>query len=321
MKDARTDWSTTSYSELSTLAKCEQQWHYKYRLRLDDPGNDKMALGTLFHAVVAHWRLTGAVPQLDSGWTSWLFSVEVIEKAQWLAERYARTYDSQRPRIVASEMRLEAAIPGSNVRLVGRLDELWEFEQQVWAVERKTYGDRGFIDLLDVNPQLTLYDWLLRENGYDIYGVVFDGAYTYQWKPDKPTQQQLIDERLAEQGAAGADNFINATKKDQREWAREAVARHPGVDRADHESFDQVWTDRNALQREMGLKWARAIINRRSRLVAPTNPVAELGAAVVQDDNDPIRNIGPACKGCPYKTQCFEEMAFPQEFNFELELG
>ena len=149
----------------------------------------------------------------------------------------------------------------------------------------------------------------------ELYGVLFDFAYTYRWKLQKPTQKELIEaemEQVAKSDFPGYRAPWNempwlgedpAESKRKTAWARQAVANHPGIEaHADSESFEQQWLDRTSAQVDAGLQWAQNILERRYALTQslPERPPT-------------VRNIGPSCKFCDHKANCYGEMAFPQD--------
>ncbi len=66
-----------------------------------------------------------------------------------------------------------------------------------------------------------------------------------------------------------------------------------------------MWLDRTDDQIAMALRWARGLMRRRSAL--------KHGATA-------SRNIGPFCKTCFHKDDCFEDFAFPQHSEIIMEL-
>lgn len=309
-KSSRGNW--ISFSEASTLAKCEFLWDLQYRQHIDREPGQKMMLGTLVHAgVAAFWaqRWSPQIANVEDAVYEAAADVEMegleketLEQAHWLMRRYERHYTPELAdvKVLATELELTATLPGSRTKVMGHIDELWEVNGRIWLVERKTYGSRDRLDLIPVDPQITSYAWLARENDIDVYGIVFDGAYTYRWKPDKPTQKQVVDEAVGTPWLTDDDfQFENASKAKQL-WARREVDRHPGVERPDSESFDRIWLDRTTAQLEAATDWLKATVSRRLAL--------RRGAV-------PVRNIGPLCKGCRGKTTCFDGLAFPQEIQ------
>ncbi len=228
----------TSFTELSTLAGCEQRWWYRFMEHADNDPSRAMMLGTLVHEGAAalyagekDWGRIGAVAQGMGLATDG--SDETVDKAAWLLERYFAYYGADRSivKVLGQELELKAKLPGTDVTVWGHLDEVWQVDGKVWVVERKTYGRRDRLDLLDIDPQITLYSWLARENGLDVFGTIFDGIYTYQWKGE----------------------------------------------RALSESFDRLYLDRTETQIEHALEWARRILSRRTAVKRSKRPVRNIG--------------------------------------------
>ncbi|HXJ69365.1 MAG TPA: PD-(D/E)XK nuclease family protein, partial [Verrucomicrobiae bacterium] len=154
----------TSYTELSTLAECEQKWHYKYAgERPHTPPTPAMLKGTLVHVgVSAMWKgeqlYQDAIEAYVADPTNLVEPVtfaEVIDDVAWLMERYVRHYGamSRNVEVIAVEKKLSAKIPGSNFTVNGYIDEMWQVNGKLWLVERKTMKDWSRLDLVPVSPQ------------------------------------------------------------------------------------------------------------------------------------------------------------------------
>lgn len=269
----------TSYSELSTLAQCEQKWHYRYFLGDKDPGTVKMHLGRLIHAGArAFWstpegghfamRVSEAMRAEYEAIVKRPMTNEDLLKepwitAIWLMERYIPHYRPSftKVKVEHEEVKLMALLEGliykdHPVWLTGYLDHIFRLNSGLWLVERKTMGDWQRLDLIDVDLQLTLYYWLAQQNGFDIEGILFDAIRTYRWKRDE---------------------------------------------RPPSESFQQIWVDRTPEQVDAAMAWVQDVILRTNHLQAGWNR--------------PIRNIGPLCKGCHFQSSCFEGLSFPTEIE------
>lgn len=301
----------TSHSELSTLSQCEMRWHLRYREHVKGDQSDALRLGSLFHlGAAAHWRGDSwrdvlAAEIVEEGADASLIDLNAIEEDEvvstvvWLLKRYVRHYEHLDVKVVAQELDLRAKIPGTAQVHQAIIDEVWEVNGRLWVVERKTYGRQDRTTLADVDPQLTNNLWVARANGYDAHGIVFDGAYTYRWKPEKPTQAQLMEELRS--GYHGG-NWSTASSTVLRAEAKRVQETHPGIERPDSESFDMLWLDRNDEHIAAAHGEIRGAIQRRNSL--------RRGAA-------PLRNIGPFCKSCDGRTQCWSRLAFPQDTLIE----
>lgn len=189
---------TTSYSELSTLARCEQQWYFKYVERLPDPGNAKTALGQWMHdATAAFWKgESWDAPDRDEVWA---------DDATWLMDRYVKHYAHarMRVRVEATELELQARLAPDAPLLRARVDQLWRIGDKLWLREFKTMSDWSRIDALTVDPQLTLYYGIVKWSYPELWGIMFDAAKTYHWKrvnhPTSDSFQMIQLDRTDEQ--------------------------------------------------------------------------------------------------------------------------
>lgn len=285
----------TSFTELSTLAQCEQRWWYRFPAGGDSEPSMQMLKGTIIHeGAAAFWSCPDSDVVYKAMVAAGLHDLEPQDRSdtEWLMWRYCDFYAPMvdRVRVIEHEMELKAKLPGTNITVWGHLDGVYEIDGKLFVVERKTYGRRDRLDLLDIDPQITLYDWLAKANGISVYGILFDGIYTRRWALEKPTQKALI-----EANAEDPAGVRFTTKQLERSWAKSQVEAHPGVDRALSESFDQVWLYRTKTQVAQAQRWASDILSRR---------------AALRRSKRPVRNIGPLCKGCFEREQCGEELAF-----------
>lgn len=293
-----------SFSEANALSQCEERWSLQYRHHEDRQPGDGMLKGTLLHtgadafwdgedwetAVAEQWHADDEFAVADS---------EILDDAQWLLDRYTRYYADMRDdvEVYAKELELTAKLPGTKVTLMGHIDHVWRVGGHLYVVERKSYGRRDRLDLLPVDPQISSYVWLARQNGLDVAGVLYDGIYTHRWTPTKPTQKYLIDGERGRNAEPWKDFQHEAGPYfTPQEWARMMVEQHPGIERELSASFDYIPLDRTDEQCELAIEgWLKPALSRRTAL--------RRGAT-------PVRNIGMACKWCPAKPRCWEALAF-----------
>jgi hypothetical protein len=318
-----------NFSEFWSLTGCEQRWAYGYLRGQEEPG-ERRALhqGTLIHLGLDRWN-RGMGANLPGEWTDDIntggkpgeertlrladFDPEVVDNALWLLGRYRDHYGAGPPSswlMIDSERWLSTALDELKL-LVGRTDGVLEIEGDdeipdgLWLLERKSYGGKGRLDYVHVDPQLVIYSMLVEaEYGRKLTGVVFDGIYTYHWKPAKPTQGAVMEERDAVNPAWR----VHLTPTEQREWARAEVAAHPGVDRPAAESFERRYVDISDEMREVGKNYLYAAIRRRQVL-----------------KNDPAQalpNIGQLCRSCGFRPQCWSNLrgGEPPEYDNEIEV-
>jgi PD-(D/E)XK nuclease superfamily len=296
----------SSHTELSTLSQCERRWWYQYVQKIRGEASLPMILGSTMGeccdefwlgndwrrmlrtlVLLAEAEANGYVPEIAGVDLIDLdrVTVEPYATAYWLMQRYERHYAKLLPRVrvVAQELDCRATIPGTKQKHQAIVDEIWELDGAYWMVERKTYGKTDKLNLVDVDPQLTNNLWVAaKDTGMKFAGIIFDGIYTYHWKPEKPTQKQLIEETGC-----------------SRDEARERVESHPGIDRPDSESFEMLFLDRTAKHIAAAQLEIGGQLRRRAQLRRGVRP---------------IRNIGPFCTNCAAKSVCFEDLSFPQAF-------
>lgn len=296
-----------SFSEASALAKCEEAWNQQYRHGVQTETAGAMLKGTLIGTGAnAFWRREDWRAAMGEQWANdpefanLASDDPVVDDATWLMDRYARWYADMldEVEIVHTELELSARVPGTRTTVMGHLDEVWRWRDRLYMVERKTYGRRDRLEILHVDPQLGTYPWLCRENGIDLYGVLFDGIYTQRWALEKPTQKALIEEQ-EEFVAADVISMPawEAHGLSKRDWAKAQVDAHPGLERHLAESFDLTPIVRTDEQMERNLElWLKPAISRRTAL--------RRGAV-------PVRNLNSmSCRFCSVREKCWDELAF-----------
>lgn len=229
-----------SYSELSTLASCEEKWRRLYmEADLEAQPTTAMKLGTIMGELCDSWWLTGdwigryselVIANEEEDTEPWV-------TARWLMDRYAQVYgdELERTTVVHSELELKAPLYDAMGRtLVGHVDQLWETPSGLWLVERKTMRDWRNVDyLVNYSVQPSLYMHLAQANDLLVKGVILDCLRTYRWKRDEHVPA---------------------------------------------ESVQMHFTDRTEEQLQGSLRWAHAVLARRDALVFnETSAVRNLG--------------------------------------------
>jgi hypothetical protein len=291
MRDLR----RTSFTELSTLADCEQKWWLRYGEHRDSGQTVAMRRGSDIHECVSDWWWEPDRPMddviADHDWSG--VEAEDVDTTIWLLRRYEQAHTHLRAeanlKIVGREVKFSQVLPSTGVEVVAYIDELaLDGEGGLWIVERKTMRDWRRLNRLHVDPQLTLYVWVVRESGLPVRGVIFDAIRTYRWQPEKPTLAQ-IEEQITAEGS------VYATKKALREEAKRRQEAHPGVDRPLEDSFAVHYLDRTDTQIDEALADAASAVQRRALLATGVRP---------------IRNIGSGCDMCSHRAECWDSLSF-----------
>lgn len=309
-----------NYSEFAALTRCEKQHRMLY---IDGEADDHdpsiqsgLNLGTLLHLGGGRWQM-GLGATLPVQWTDDIntggkpgevrtlrlddFAPETVDLAEWLLNRYTLHYGSQPPsdwKLLSAEEWLtrKFGTGRSQWLLVGRSDGAVEIDGDIWLLERKSYRSKGRLDYVGVDPQLGCYS-LLFEKKYGLrpHGVIYDGIYTYPYVPKVPTQKQLIEE----------SGLIFGTKAAERDWAREAVARNPGIERPAEDSFERREVEISDAHLEAAKEYLASAVRRRR--------------ALIKRPGDALPNVGSHCSWCPVQEQCWDQLGagYGDEIEFD----
>lgn len=180
-----------SYSELSTLAQCEEKWRRSYTgTREQSQPSAAMRLGSEIHRLVQAWWQTGEVLDSDD------------ETAARLIDRYSKHYADNRDRaeLISIEQPFCVPLPWDGW-LFGYWDMMLRIDGALWIGEIKSMGQNNML-WLSKSRQLTLYHWAAQQSGLDPAGVLLDGIVTTkvpkllrEWiTPEEDTLDEAIRE-------------------------------------------------------------------------------------------------------------------------------
>lgn len=166
-----------SYSELSTLARCEMAWKLGYTgEREKSAPSGAMKLGTEIHRLWGAW------------WTGGNWQTTADEKAAWLMERYAERYvpESMFMEMEAIELPLVARFSWGPY-FFGFADGLLkDGNGNLWIAELKSTDSLSKVTSLVESLQTKLYIWAARQMGYPVVGAMLDVVRTF-----KPVRKPL----------------------------------------------------------------------------------------------------------------------------------
>lgn len=151
-----------------------------------------MAFGTMIHTCVElFWR--NRAEEIEACLKGWDVEESERDNATWLIERYIRHYgeDRKRTTVIATEFPFTVPLPSGAYNLRGWVDRVVVREGLVGLVETKTMSTLNRLDILTIDPQITIYYYGLTTAGFKIDFVEFDAIYTYRWKKDRPLQDSF----------------------------------------------------------------------------------------------------------------------------------
>jgi len=297
------DPATISYSEIDTLTTCERQWDYTYRQGYDQEGKG-LRIGTSWHLFTDDWWWGRyEVPGYFTP-TAYGLIGEEADLLFWLIDRYIQVYGRSPSdtglSLYASEMEGRIPSPVEGVDLTFHVDKvIMDQGGALWVLETKSYGSRRRLALLDVTLQETLYTHGVQQlTEMPVLGVLFDGVYTYRWKP----KQRTLAEIEAEMG-----NVAGVTKKELRLQAKAIQAMDPGIERPPAESFNRILLSREQPQIDEALLIVAEAIKRRQD-ITDGDPNA-----------DPLPNIGAHCGHCPARSECWGTLLGREDYGDMIE--
>lgn len=183
------DLSRIRFSEANAIAACEKKWSLEYREGVVYDPSPAMGLGTIMHRLCEQWWETSAWRTFYDTMHAtepYLTDDDRWETAHWLMNRYVEHYTPMWSQVKVRKHELELSAQFGDVTVVGHLDGIYEWEDKLWLIERKTMSNfEPRMSQLWVDPQLSLYYWLAQENGLDVYGIWYDAIKTYRWKTGK----------------------------------------------------------------------------------------------------------------------------------------
>jgi hypothetical protein len=177
-----------SYSEISTLARCETAWRYSYGCgeREDHGPSASMALGSELHRLWALWW------SQVSGWQE-----TEDETALWLMHRYAEKYVplSLHQKMQSTEVPLAAKLP-AGPWFFGFADGfLYDTDtKELWVAELKTTAQLSNVEHLAQSLQPRLYVWAARQMGHPVVGAMLDVIRTFHPKTEERAARLALDE-------------------------------------------------------------------------------------------------------------------------------
>lgn len=189
-----------SVTGLDRFNSCERRWLLTRDIDVPQSPSPAMQLGTAFHTLMeARWlgrdwrdNLERACLEISPNWSSRFARPGVVDDAAWLANRHEKHYPSL-PKALAVEVPFDLQGPGCRIR--GRMDGLVvnpdEEHPGLWGIETKTFSKWNRCDYLQEDPQPWVYMWALQEMGFDPQGILWDGAYSYRWKEDRPVAESF----------------------------------------------------------------------------------------------------------------------------------
>ncbi len=245
-----------SYSEVDTYRQCglKHQLAYDERWRTEDEA-EALVRGTLFHSVMErHYKkildisqeTVGGIRSREPIEAQDLFlavapllyeegtgaQTEMQELVEWIYRGYVDLYTTDTDwEIVAVEHPLEVWLPTasgtrSSFKLAGTVDLIvrdFSAGGGLWIVDHKTCRNLPKGKDLDLEDQTGIYTYLLRKQGLDIRGAIYNHCRTYKLQRDME-----MNERFRRTITVRTDQEIETMALEVLDTMREAYRPRPG---------------------------------------------------------------------------------------------
>lgn len=217
---------TVSPSELDTMRQCPLRHQLLYHERWTKSATEShpLGFGTIWHRVLEqHYRVIKMAQdeaQRTEGTSWWEFDHgeikqlareevndvlvgvaddEVRERIDWMYRGHVEMYDIDPDwQLMAVEFPCEVALPGPpgfdtpfEFRLKMKIDLVVKEAGRIWIVDHKSCKNLPKNVELDLDDQFGLYQWGMRQLGYNVFGLVHDAARKEQLK-----REMTLDERF-----------------------------------------------------------------------------------------------------------------------------
>lgn len=195
----------TSWSEIDTARQCLHKHHLKYREGWEarDP-HPAGHLGTCWHSMLGELYMTGdpdapgvdLVQMVDNA----VVTREQGQLLAWMLDGYERMWGkgdtAWRGKVVLVEEELRVDLPDVGygpLELVAVIDLVVEIMGRLWIVDHKTSARFPRKDSVYLADQWTLYCWVLKQHGYNVFGSVHNFARTERLKRHAEDLDQLSE--------------------------------------------------------------------------------------------------------------------------------
>lgn len=221
-----------SYSKINSYSRCEFAFDLSYNKGWKpERYNDSMSLGTLIHTYLDGYyndRLGGIITEdeflcrLNERSAKSLEdpsqSVTLISHAHRLVMRYIRDYALSADkdyRVLFTEKHVEAELKSRKGRpfiLEGYIDLAFEHlkTSKVYLLDHKSYKAKKITPIeLEMDPQMSIYNVLARENGYPVFKIFHNLLNTYDYKKfESEPFNKLFDRVPSYRTETELDNFL-----------------------------------------------------------------------------------------------------------------
>lgn len=213
---------TVSWSEIQTFRSCPHKHELQYleRWSMTPPDHTALGMGILYHlAMERHYLALAAkmdpqaeVYELLGQWRGEGRDPDIIDLIEWMYAGHVKMWgNDDRWEILAVEYSFEFPLLDADgsptgFRLKGKIDVIVRDREtrRVFVVDHKSCSALPKQRELDLDDQMGLYLWGLRQLGKNPMGAVYSAARTAMNKGDKPGALEAWEQAKAAGEKPGA---------------------------------------------------------------------------------------------------------------------
>jgi len=216
------------YSMISTYLCCQKRFQFRYVLNLVPKVETRpYSFGGAIHAGLDVWHTKRNVEATVKKFLE--VYKEDLEKddkrtnrmGEWILRNYAQTYAHEPFKVLESERCFALEFP-KDLRFMGRIDKIVDWDGMIWVVDHKTTSSMGYAygKKVEPNMQLTGYVWAARQLGYPkCVGVLVDAVLVAKGLLEAASRAKLTP-------LARFDSYISDAR--MKEWG--SIVRHASKD-------------------------------------------------------------------------------------------
>lgn len=185
-----------SFSKMTKYQKCPKEfyWHYVEGWRTD-PNNFNLIFGTMVHEGLA--KMSNGVPLDEAVAGLHAYNLTPYKNHVWMLSTSSRILKLMHPHVVSKDALLVEKELKSG-RLVGIIDLYFKHpDGKLQLMDWKTSADKYRPHTYRLSSQLTMYQLLLEDNGYQVDGLSF-GIMTKTPYPEYQLLPKTVEKRSPE---------------------------------------------------------------------------------------------------------------------------
>ena len=182
MKDIREMPKEVDYTMLSTFLVCRKKYYWRMIRHLVGKAPMTAAeFGRAIHSALDIWYATHDIASAINTFKSEFTenpgdSKRTHAVGTKLLQLYATKYEHESFKVLKTELSFTVDIPNTDIKLMGRIDKIIDWDGVVYVLDHKTTSRLGYEFFYKIKPNMQFdgYVYAAKKLGYDCKGIVLD---------------------------------------------------------------------------------------------------------------------------------------------------